>query len=255
MECRFNKDLNKWEIAAKDFDNFARSLGNEPDFGIQKIIAQERLDNLNKSLYYVKGIKGDMIPTESVYSAFIKPLTEFTKKFPDRYYINTSLVGAQIDGFENLPIEKALADAVPINNRALDANFRFDVQLIKENLFKAKGELEPALMITSEIIKTCKNLKTDINRYKNVTVEILKDLKKISTGYTTLSIDYSKKSPIFDYITTSERIDLDYEMKMFKEISVESVERITEKIEWFCAEAEKKIKEIDNTISKVMEEV
>lgn len=255
LECRFNHEKNKWEIIAKDFNEFMNSLGNHPDPNIQRIIAEERLNNLNSSLYYVKGIKGDMIPTESVYAAFIKPLTNFTKIYSDRIYINSSLVGAQIDGFENVSIETALADSVKIESGELTTDFKYNRNYIKENLFKAREEIQPALMIIEEIQRTSKSLKNDILRYKNVTVEILKGLKKISTGYAALSIDYSAKSKLFDFITTAERIEMDYVMKMFKDINTDSILGIVDKFEWFCTEAENKITEISNLIEKTCEEL
>ena len=253
LECRFNKELNKWEIAAKDFDNFVKSLGNETDPELQKGVAIERLENLNKSLYFVKGIRGDMIPTESVYAAFIKPLTEFTQNFPDRTYINTSLVGAQIDGFENLSLEEALLDSSQIQAVDTNVDFKYNINLIKDNLFKLKGEIQPALMITEEIKKTCKSLNNDIKRYKNVTVEILKGLKKVSTGYTALSTDYVDKCKIFDYITIAERIEMDYQMKMFKDINVQTVSNMINNINHFCDETEVKISEISSVIDNVLE--
>ena len=255
LECRYNESLKKWEIVAKDFDNFAKSLGNYDDWEFQKHIANTRLADLNKSLYFVKGIQGGMIPTESVYSAFLKPLTEFTKMFPGREYINTSLVGAQIDGFKNISLEEALEDSQKIESRELKTNFKYDMNLIKENLFKSKEEILPTLMIIEELKKTARNLNNDLKRYKNVTVEILKGLKKISTGYAVLSTDYVNKSKLFDYITASERIDMEYEMKMFKEPSLESVSRIVEKISWFCEESDKKIKEITSLIEKILTEL
>ena len=105
LECRFNKENNKWEITARDFDNFCASLSNSQDEETRINTAKKRLKDLNNSLYYVKGIRGDMIPTESVYAAFISPLREFAQNFNDREYINTSLVGAQIDGYKNMPLD------------------------------------------------------------------------------------------------------------------------------------------------------
>ena len=255
LECKYNDNLKKWEIVAKDFDNFAKSLGNYDDFELQKNIALTRISDLNKSLYFVRGIQGGMIPTESVYSAFLKPLTEFTKMFSDREYINTSLVGAQIDGFKNVSLEEALKDSKLVESVELKTNFKYDVNLIRENLFKSKEEITPVLMIIEELSKTAKNLKNDLKRYKNVTIEILKGLKKISTGYAALSIDYVNKSKLFDYISASERIDMEYEMKMFKDANLESVSNIINKIGWFCDETEKKIREISEIIDRTLMEL
>ena len=254
LECRYNEITKKWEIAAKDFEHFALSLGNYDDADMRNQKARERIQALNSALYYVKGIKGDMIPTESVYAAFIQPLSEFTQFYPDRIYINTSLVGAQIDGFINMPIEEALKETEKISDRTLHTDFKFNIPIVKEKLFKSKESLKPALMYTEELLKTAKNLKNDLERYKNVTQEILKGLKKLSVGYTALSYDFSSKNQLYDYITTAERIELDYEMKMMRDVNFESVENIVNKIYEYAQTSANKTKEITEDIEKVLGE-
>ena len=252
LVCKYNEEAQKWEITAKDFENFCLSLGNSDNPNIRKQKALDRIQALNSALYYVKGINGDMIPTESVYAAFIKPLSEFTQIFSDREYINTSLVGAQIDGFKNIPLEDALKDSEKIESRELKTDFKFNIQNIKDNLFKVKESLKPALFITDELNKTGKSLNNDLKRYKNVTQEILKGLKRLSIGYVTLSSDFALKNKLFDFIMTSERIDLDYEMKMTREFTVESVSNIANKILNYSSKAEEKINKISNEIDRII---
>ena len=231
------------------------SLGNYDDPEIRKQKALERIDALNSALYYVKGINGDMIPTESVYAAFIQPLHEYTLNFPDREYINTSLVGAQIDGFKNMPLEDALAGSEKIEDRDLCSDFKYDIKNIKDNLFKEKENLKPAILIVDEIRKIAKNINNDIKRYKNITQEILKSFKKLVTGYTTLSCDFSEKNKLFDFITTAERINIDYEMKMTREFTVETVTSLVNKITEYADSAENKIKTVSDTIDRISGEI
>ena len=255
LECRYNEELKKWEITAKDFENFCMSLGNYEDPETRKRIAIDRIQSLNNSLYYVKGINGDMIPTESVYAAFIKPLSEFTERYSGIEYINTSLVGAQIDGFKNMPLEDALQNSDIVGDRELNTEFKYDVQSIKDNLFKLKEGLQPALFITDELKKISKDLNNDLKRYKNVTQDILKTLKRLSTGYIALSSDFASKNKLFDYLTLSEKINLDYEMKMTREFTVESVTNITEKVAQYAHLAEERINTISAEIDRVLGEI
>ena len=90
------------------------------------------------------------------------------------------------------------------------------------------------------------------SRYKSVNTEVLKLLKKLSTGYLALSVDYTKKDLLFDFITVSERVDLDYEMKMTREFTVESVMNIAEKILNYCNLANDKINVISEKIEQVI---
>ena len=140
------------------------------------------------------------------------------------------MVGAQIDGFENMPLEKALSDAEIIDDRNLVSEFKYDLDFIKNNLASMVQELDVAIEKLNEGQKYLKSLKNDIARYKNITVEVLKSLKKLSVNYLDVSYTYTKQSDLFDYITTSERINLDYEMKMTKELNYQSVSNIAQKL-------------------------
>ena len=232
-------------------DAFANALSNAETIEERRFVAYDRLKNLNGSLYYVKGIQGEMIPTEVVYAAFIKPLSEFTKMFPEPKYINTSLVGAQIDGFENIPLEDALKESEPIGDTSNETDFSYDLEIIKENLFKSKESLNSALIITEEIKKIANGIHNDLVRYRAVNAEILKSLKKLSVGYYTLSADFSAKNKLFDFITISEKIDTDYLMKMTKEFNVENVEKLVDSIKNYAQKAEEKINHISVLIDKV----
>lgn len=250
LKCQFNKELNKWEITAEDFESFANAISPSSDENERRNTANRRLHNLNESLYYVKGIQGIDIPTESVYAAFIPPLSEYTEHFNDREYINTSMVGAQIDGFKNIPLEEALKDSEIINNIELNENSPINAEVIFSNLKQKLEELKTADSILNEGKKYIKNINNDLKRYKNVDVNILKTLKKLSLNYLELSSDFANKSKLFDYITTADKIDLDYEMKMTQEFTVDSVTNICNKLEIFYNNALARIIEIEGLINE-----
>jgi len=252
LVCKYNEELKKWEISANNFEDFANSLSNNPDKNERINVAIRRLERLNNSLYYVKGIRGDMVPTESVYAAFIKPLTEFTQTYTDIEYINTSLVGAQIDGFSNIDLETALKDSVKIDNRDINVDFHYDISLIKENLYKSKNNLSSANYILEEMLRLCKNIKNDVKRYRTVNADVLKSLKKLMTGYEAMSVDFAHKSTLFDLITAPEKIDVEYEIKMVKEFNVENVLKVAETVEKYASIAENKIKEISAKIDSII---
>lgn len=260
LECRYNQETKKWEITAKDFDNFCASLSNSSDLDSRRKAAERRLKDLNGALYYVKGINGDMIPTEAVYAAFVKPITEFTQIYNDREYINTSLVGAQIDGFENIPLEKALENSEKIETRDLKVSCDYNISEIVSRLKQEQTELNQALQKVTETRKIIKSMNNDIKRHRGagangVNVEVLKMLKKLSVAYLELSTKYTKENNLFDFITISERIDLDYEMKMTREFTFETVSNIVNKISKYCENAQKKGEQISQKIDKVIGEL
>lgn len=251
--CRQNPDTKKWEIIAKDFDAFASAISVSPDKEIRYTTAKKRLENLNCSLYTVKSIQGGTLPTESVYATFIRPLSEFTQLFNDRKYINTSLVGAQIDGFENMSLEEALKDTERIENLDLSVSFEYKKEEIWK-IFKQKiEELKEAQNLIEEGKKYIKSMHNDLNRYKTVNVDILKTLKKLSLNYFYLSSEFANKSKLFNFITIGEKIDLDYEMKTTGKLDYNSVRSILEKLNLFYNNAEEKIDKFCLLAEKIIE--
>ena len=253
LECRFNKEGNKWEITAKDFDNFVRSLSNYPDEETRIKAAKTRLKNLNNSLYYVKSIKGEQIPTESVYAAFIRPLSEFAQRFSDRKFINTSLVGAQIDGYENIQLEEALKDTKPIQNRELNCDYKFDINDIEEKLKLETSLLNKILNEVKNGQSAVKSLNNDFKRYKNATVEVLKDLKKVSSIF--LQLSTSNSNTLYDFITAKERIDLDYTMKMSRSFDTKNMSTLITKFNEYFDNSEKAVKVVNAYINKAIGEI
>lgn len=252
--CGVNPENGRWEIMAKDFEKFANAISPLENPEDRAAVAQRRLKNLNASLYLVRGIKGDMLPTESVYAAFVSPLVEYAEHFNDREYINTSLVGAQIDGFKNLSLEQALENSLVVGDINLETPFECDVKQVISNFYNKLDELKDALSIITEMKTLIKNLHNDIKRYRTINEAVLKTLKKISKQYLYLSSDFTNKSKIFDYITIANRVDLDYEMKMLQEFTVESVSNIVGKMSQYIELAEKRINDINVYIKRVVDE-
>lgn len=251
--CIFDKENNKWEIKAKDFEQFAESLSPYPEYQQRVEAAKRRLANLNSSLYYVKGINGDMIPTESVYAAFVKPLSEFAEHFNDREYINTSLVGAQIDGFKNMSLEDALKDSDAAGQCEIETEFSYDKEKVISVLKTKYEELKSALKIIEEGQRLLKILNNDIKRYRNPGEEVLKSFRKVVVNYTSLSADFSSRSKMFDFITASEKIDLDYEMKMTKVLSIQNISRIANMISEYYGKASQRIANLNRLVERVLQ--
>lgn len=253
--CAFNETTKKWEITAKDFDTFADSLSNSANKETRIRTAKKRLENLNNALYYVKGIRGDMIPTESVYATFIKPLMEFTEAYKGIEYINTSLVGAQIDGFENMSLEDALKDSPIVENREVKSDYKYNIPKIKEEFEKQISTLKPISDKIEDAQRIAKRMKNDLKRMRNVDVDILKALKQLTVKYYELSYDCTENCKLFDFISIAQRIELDYEMKMAQEFGYDTVCRLTEKISKYLEVAETRVNEISAMLAKTIGEI
>ena len=124
------------------------------------------------------------------------------------------------------------------------------INSIKENLNIKLAELKTSLSFIDEGKKLVKNIKNDLKRYKNVSVDVLKSLKKLSVNYLYLSSDFANKSKLFDYIITADKIDLDYEMKMLKEFTLENIVNINKLLGLFYENTEKRILEIERLVNE-----
>ena len=250
LKCELNKSTNKYEIVAENFENYMNALSNLTDINLRKDAAIRRLKSLNDSLYYVKGINGAMIPTESVYAAFIQPLTEFTQKYSENIeYINTSLVGAQIDGFTNMSLEDAIKNNNEITKPEITYNYQYDKKNISQNLELNKKLLQSLIKKLDTITDLIRKIRLNLSRNKTVNSDILKQLKSISILYLELISNY--KNSIYDMITAAEQIDIDYEMKIIREFSNENISKLIDKIEIYAKNAINKGNKIIDIISNV----
>lgn len=255
LYCGINPETNRWEIMARDMEKFSNAISTSPDPNIRMHVANHRLTNLNKSLHLIKGINGDMLPTESVYVTFVEPLQEFVRHFNDRVYINTSLVGAQLDGYENMSLEDALKDSTPIESRELTTDFNFNKTNICENIKDRLNDLQTAEKLIEEGQKISKNLRNSLKRTRSVDTELLKTLKKLTINYLSLSNDFTKRSKLFDFMTISEKIDIDYLMKVTDNFTIESITNICNEITKYFDIAQKNIEEIKTLAGKVLNEI
>ena len=250
LMCKYNAEKEKWEIVPKSFEDFAKAISALDDPLQRNKVAENRLRNLNASLYYVRGIQGGMLPTESVYATFVKPLQEYVAHFNDRSYINASLVGAQLDGFNNLPLEEALKDTEPVGNINLTSDFQFSSSEFELNLKNKLLELKKVLNYVEDGKKIAKALNNEIKRYRVVSQEVLKILKKLSLNYLEISGNLAGSSKLLDLIIASDKIDLDYDMKMMKDLTVENIMNLNAKLNLFYDNTQKRIVEIERLINE-----
>ena len=79
---------------------------------------------------------------------------------------------------------------------------------------------------------------------------MLKLLKKFCINYMYFSDNFSQKSKLFNFIISSDKIDLDFLMKNTQDFSLENVVKINQKLASFYTNTEKKISEIEVLINE-----
>ena len=228
LKIRFNNEQNKYEIYAENFDNYSEALTQCTTKETRDKIARRRIDNYNKRLTTVKGINGDILPTEVVYTTFVSHISKYSQLHPEIEFINTSLKGALIEGYKNISLEEALKDSSPIEKAEFDNIQAFDKNNVIEKLIALKNSFNIAENKIADIKRLLIRFKTEKIRHKSLTKDMLKTLKNVISEYTKLSINYAEKHQIFDFISKKEQMEFEIFLQKAVNIDYNTAVRLAE---------------------------
>ena len=229
LQCVFDDNEQKYKVTIKDFDEFKKiycqPVKDKYSDEKQNEVVNKRLEELNKNLCTVQGQDGNMLPTDSVYSLFIEYIKDFAVRYKnERILINSSLGGANIDGFELLPLEKAVVKYAnePFNKaNIIDSSaFKtaFDYELILENLTKERDLLESLLPEIDKGFSFAQNFKKELARAKIYSDKASSFVPKLVKIYTHLTNDIMLKHRIFKMVSLKEYSEINYLMRLGKDI-------------------------------------
>ena len=204
-------------VKIENLDSLINSLFSKasPHNYEQKIeIAKKRVENINKNLCTVAGIKGNSLITTLDYASFIMQFNNFAKKFNELNLYNTSLEGAKIDGFKDIPLDEILKDKEKIEKIEITPKNNFNKNEIIANI---KFEIN----MLDEILKLLSNTPTLIAGYdkefhhRNSTTETcIQYFKQLMLLYLDLRETYCPKSKIFNLIQKPYQQEINYCLKI-----------------------------------------
>ena len=196
LECIYNKDKEKYEIIAPDFDTFIRAYKtkNEDETDIEQK-AKNYLKTLNQNLRTTVDRNGKPIPTKADYLAFISLFEELAKDIKNIELINSSN-GANINGFKNIELENIINPLENIDKLDLTeykpeydtAELKAQVNVLYKNLKNVKNKLNIYLDCANELIE-------ELDSINNITDEIKELIRKYKDNFDTL-IDEFKNEDI-----------------------------------------------------------
>ena len=193
LECVFNPELNKYEIRAKDYEQYKKKLlakkyldGKYADY-----FAKNYINRLNSTIYSVIGQDGKMLPTQACYAIFIKYFEEFAKNNQNLDLMNSSTGGAQINGFKNLALEQVMLKTDKIQKVQIPCQIpQYDQSKtikIKQEIIKAYAELQekttPLENLQNEIIKEFSRRKVQNKTIEKKQQKIILVLNEIVEKY------------------------------------------------------------------------
>lgn len=161
------------------------------------------------SFYYVKGISGEMLPTNVDYAAFIGFLSEFAYDNPKLELINTSMLGAQIDGFKNIPFEDAIKNLPNIKKIKLPKAFKYDKKKIAEKLECDSEKLVNILNDFGEAELYILDYEEAFDKTQALTKESGQAFAQMLELYQTINSKYADFQ-LYKIISFADTVDIDY---------------------------------------------
>lgn len=239
-----NPETGKPEFKIKDYDKYIKSLlpaGTDISQPWCKPFAEYKLKNLNDTLIFVKGINGEMLPTQGCYAVFVEYFKEFAYFNQDLELINTSMIGAQIDGFKNMPIEKALENSTIVGKVEISHKHEYDNEKIIENLDKEKKMLTDILGKFSKAKEYMQKYEREFQRRRTITPEINKYFTSMLDIYNEITAKYYNPDPLYQIIAFNETIELQHTLKKVETVDTESIKLVFSHLKTYFINVEPKI--------------
>ena len=255
LVCKLNTKTNKYEIVAEDIKKYADSLLANGDETKKIASAKRRLAYLNSVLYSVPGIEGKPVPTEAGYASFIKHISDYARSLDNVELINTSMKGAQIDGFKNMSIEDAMKNAKKSKKIKLKSDFSFDKKSVKDKLTNTLNSLKKSMEICDECGKSVSRLSMDYKRNKAVDKDKLLRIRKLIEQYTILNDFNNKDNVIFRYITAAEEMKLNDILTMVKAYNEKTTPKVIQELKDYYDSIQPKVKYTASSLSNAINEI
>lgn len=254
LVCRFNEQTKKYEIIPKDFDKYVDSLSASEDVEQRRKTALERLNALNNSMYTVRGITGSDVPTETGYAAFIKQFADYAKSLEGVELINTSMKGALIEGFKNIPLKDAMAGLEKFDKTIPNVQATYDVKKVSESLSKLIVKLEEYEKLAIESGKVVSRLSMDWKRKRNVDKDILLKIRSLLEVYYKMN-DSIQDNDVFRDSTAEAEMALNSFMKTVKTYDVQTTPEVINKLGEYYIFLQKRLKTVLYWVKTAMDGV
>lgn len=248
-------ETGKPKITVKDYKNYAKhildSTKKYDDSG--KKFIDDFVQNLNNNLCMVKGISGEMIPTMTHYASFAMLFLEFASKNSGLELINTSMLGAQLDGFENMPLEKALEGLSPIEKVEFRPSFKYNNNDLINNLTQEKNKYEDLVDKFKRASENIYKLEREYKREQKITKNIHKYFDFASGVYDETNKKYWDRDVIYRMIVSRENNEFQYYLNTSQDDEYTEVHNIYNHMKIFFQNNVPKFLEIIKELEKQIE--
>ncbi len=221
LKCIIDEKTNAAKIVPDNYEEYRiASFGKESTvpLDVQNKLLAKRLEELNNSIMPVKGQNGETLITEQGYSLFIEYFKNFAKRFKEeKILINSSPGGAQIDGFNNVPLEDVLTlitEPKPsVDEEINKLEYNPNYENVISNLKNEANRLEEAINLIKNGQIDLKNYKREVLRYKQITEKGSKYLKNCLNTFMRIIEGPKASSELIKSISRDEESNLSWLLK------------------------------------------
>lgn len=248
LTYEYDEKTGSAKVSVENVKDFSESLlgKNRPLDENKKIeIAQKRIENINKNLCKVNGIKGNQLITTYDYASFISQFEDFAKEHKnDLNLFNTSLEGAKINGFEDVPLEELLQNKENLEKIDLKANCDYDLQEIVSKIkleIDSLGEISKTLNTANSLVH---NYDKEFSNRKTVTDTCIKNFKQLMMIYIDFTNTFGKTNDIFRMLQKPYQQELDYSLKINNQPTSESINKVYQNLKVYMTSLQKNIDDV-----------
>ena len=255
LNYEFDVETEKAVVTVENFEKFKNSFVDKNLSDEQKNdLAMQRINFINKNLCFVAGISGNKVPSTRDYSSFIYQFRDFAGKFKNEINLyNASLLGAKIEGFDDIEIEQILKTFERIEVKNIISKPHYDIELIINNIRQELKIIEDILKMLKTSMSLVSCYDKEFHNRKFVNENCMRYFKQILAMYIDLVNIYCPKCRIFAYLHKSHSMDLEYSLRTNKDTSSQNMNKVYENLKTYITSVMSDLNEISAILkSKVV---
>lgn len=211
-----NPETGKPQYKIVNYDGYIKSIvpnGTDITEPWCREFAENTIKQMEAEWEFVKAINGEMLPTRISYASFVEVFRTFASENKHLELINTSMLGAQINGFENIPLKEVVKNLEPFDKLEFASPFKFNKQKIFEKLNYEETTLKKILAEFLKVREYISNLDEQLKINNKFIIEDSELFKKILIIYKSLFTEHFTVNKLFELISLNENLELEYTIK------------------------------------------
>lgn len=220
LSCVYDNQTSRFKVVFNDYEKYKNAYFRSAPYvsdDVKNRVINNQLRVLNTNLRSVLGQNGEMLPTDAVYELFLNYIQDFARVYSGkRSFLNSSIGGALIKGFETIPLEQAIE--LYANKKLDKANLvdtvdykcSFNTSTVFSNLKKDYSFTKNLLSKLEKALDTVKSLKIELSKINTVNSTSLTLYKKLFQFYLDLKNNCISKSRMGRIIVFRLYMELEY---------------------------------------------